>query len=95
MSEAYVKVIKVQGKVRRTIGIEKGRSGVWLESCIPLLPSLISILLTFYYNRGINCQGKEFGLILRKEIHDENQICLTGINRQLSKDFRREELELI
>lgn len=47
MSKAYVKVIKVQEKVRRTIGTEKGRSGVWLESCIPPLPSLMPTPLTF------------------------------------------------
>lgn len=80
-----MRVSIVQEKVRSTISIEKGRSGVWFESCVALLSSLMPVLVIFCCSRGFDCQGKEFDLIVSKEIYDENEMCLNRLKRKLSK----------
>ena len=68
---------------------------MWLKGCTQLLPSLMSVLLTFCCNRDFDFQGKEFDFILSKGIHVENEMCLRRHSKAITQRCRREELELL
>ena len=92
LSKACVKGINVEGI--RSISIEEGSGGVWLQGHTSLLPSLMAVLHFFCCHRDFDLQGKGFDLISSKGIHEENEMCLRMQNKAVTQRCRREELEL-